>query len=286
MASSQMISQYSLQRRNKNIEINYIILRALSLGLLPSLSVIAPSSTAHVPTRTCAHSTAEIQLYPCFPLSCSLSRCVDGQSKGTLIGVGVGVGVFLLLVLSTAVVLIVVVVVVKSKAVCKWNRNTATRKGCIQHTNTMIVMQEVKGNQKGAGYEDIDIYDIPDGYNLQNGKVEEDRPIADGCVQYENTGRMECTKKQAQKKSSTPARATIVHAVYAVTGVSNMITNQPHVKKPTEPEYGYFAKDNDLYAVPMMKRGRMTDNGEVVVVSGAMEEEQYDDTAQHAYRRW
>ena len=199
---------------------------------------------------------------------------------------GVGVGVFLLLVLSTAGVLIVVVVVVKRKAVCKWNRNTATRKGHIQYTNTMVVMQEVKGNQKGAGYEDVDIYDIPDGYNLQNGKVEEDRPIADGCVQYENTGTMECTKTRAQKKSSTPARATIVHAAYTVTGMSNTITNQPHVKKPTEPEYGYFAKDNDLYAVPMMKRGRMTDNGEVVVVSGAMEEEQYDDTAQHTYRRW
>ena len=281
-----MISEYSLQRRNKNIEINYIILRALSLGLLPSLSVIAPSSTAHVPTHTHAYSTAEIQLYTCFPLSCSLSQCVDGQSRGTLIGVGVGVGVFLLLGLSTAVVLIVVVVVVKRKAVCKWSRNTATRKGRIQYTNTMVVMQEVKGNQKGAGYEDIDIYDIPDGYNLQNGKVEEDRSIADGCVQYENTGRMECTKTRAQKKSSTPARATIVHAAYAVTGVSNMITNQPHVKKPEEPDYGYFAKDNDLYAVPMMKRGRMTDNGEVVVVSGGMEEEQYDDTAQHTYRRW
>ena len=200
---------------------------------------------------------------------------------------GVGVGAFLLLlVLSTAAALIVVVVVVKRKAACKQKRKMATRRGRIHNTNTMVVMQEVERSQRGAGYEDIDIYDIPDGYNLQSGKVEDDSPIADGCIQYENFGRVECTKKQAQKKPSTPARATIVHVEYAVTGVSNTITNQPHVKKPNEPEYGYFAKDNDQYAVPMMKRGRVTDNGEVVVVSGGMEEEQYDDTAQHTYRRW
>ena len=55
-------------------------------------------------------------------------------------------------------------------------------------------------------------------------------------------------------------------------------------QKMDQRDYGFTATNNDLYAMPMTKMGKMTDKGLVVVVSGGVEEEEYDDIIGLTYK--
>ena len=74
------------------------------------------------------------------------------------------------------------------------------------------------------------------------------------------------TMTPTPKVSSTPASATMVDAVYAVVDKSK----KKGVKKKTEDEP---TAKNDLYAMPMAKEVKITDEGGEVIVSGGVEEE-------------
>ena len=185
---------------------------------------------------------------------------------GTFIGAGVGVGVFLLLVLLTVVVLIIVVVVVRRKAAYKQKRDVTVRDN-LHYNNTAVEKDgiEMKEKVQGAYYVGVD-----------NDKDEEKGSLVDGFDPYENVDRqpqLKHAKRLAPKESAPPASTTSVPAVYAVVDKSK----KKGAKK--EAKDGCTATNNDQYAMPMEKMGKVTDKGEGVVESGGVEEgEQYNDT--------
>ena len=188
---------------------------------------------------------------------------------GTLIGVGVGVSVFLL-VLLIIVVLILVAVVVRKKTAYKRNRDAAM--GDNQHySNTVVANQGMKEKGVPADYKDV----VED-----NGEGE--GSIADSFDPYKVVGRKvhtENTKKQAPKESAPTASAKNVPAVYPTADKSK----RKGARK--EGEDGCNVARNDVYAMPMTKIGKTTDEGEGVVESGGVEEgEQYDDTVGFKYK--
>ena len=207
----------------------------------------------------CAFCSTEIPVFsltPPFPI-------------GTLIGVGVGVSVFLL-VLLIAVVLILVVVVVRKKTAYKQNRD-ATMGDNQHYSNTVVANQGLKEKGVPADYKDV----------VEN-NGEEEGSIADSFDPFEVVGRKvhtENTKKQAPKESALTASAMNVSAVYPTADKSK----RKGAKK--EGEDGCNVAQNDVYAMPMKKMGKMTDKGEGVVESGGVEEEeQYDDTVGFKYK--
>ena len=82
------------------------------------------------------------------------------------------------------------------------------------------------------------------------------------------------------KDSSNPASATVVDTMYAVVDKNK----KKGAKKKTEDEPTVINRD-DLYAMPMGKIVKMTDEGGGVVVSSGVEEgEHYDDVVQLTYK--
>ena len=224
---------------------------------------------------------------------------------GTFIGVGVGVGMFVLLVLLTSVVVLILAVVERRKGAHKQKRSTTLRDN-LWCDNNVVVEQEMEMEREGVtadngdGYEDVN-YDereeddpVEDVFNhyefddrkghIMNKKTpspkdndqseDDDDPIEDGLNPYDVVDRKEHLKNTnttAPKESSTPASATNVTAVYAVVDKSKK-------KAIREAEKGSTVANEDQYAMPMEKYGKMTDTGEGIVMCGGVEEEQHDDT--------
>ena len=69
--------------------------------------------------------------------------------------------------------------------------------------------------------------------------------------------------KQAPKESSTPVSVTNIGDLYAVVDKSQ--------KKEAEKEKEPVTNKEDLYTMPMKKKGKLTERGEGVVESGGVE---------------
>ena len=188
---------------------------------------------------------------------------------GAFIGVGVGVSMFLLLALSILVVLILVVVMMRRKAACKQKRDT-TMGDNLHYNNTVVVNQEMEQKEEGVSADYKDEKCLED---VDEDKGEEDGTFDDGFDPYEVVDRKVHAKnaKKPPPKESVPT-ANIAPTVYAIVDKSK--------KKGTKKE---TVTNNDEYAMPMKKMGKMTDKGEGVVESGRVEEEQYDDTVGFRY---
>ena len=173
----------------------------------------------------------------------------DQAGIGTFIGVGVGIGMLLLVVL-TLVSLVVVVVVVKRKV-----PNPS-------YYNPVVVELEVKG--LGADYEDAD-------KDTANGLV------VDGFDPYEDVeSKRKNTTTPAPKESSTPASATNVGELYAVVDKRK----KKGAKQKQEEDGCTVTNKDDLYTVPMKKKGKMKNVDEgIAATDSAVKSEDYDDVA-------
>ena len=207
----------------------------------------------------------------------SLSSLLPPFAIGTFIAVGVGVGVFLLFVMLITVVIILVAVFVKKKAVYKQKRD-ATMRDNLHCSNTVVVNQEIGLTEKGvsADYEDVDSYKNADSYeDVDSDESEEEGPLTDG--HYEAVDRMAHIKnvnRPFPKESAPTASTTNVPAMYTVVDMSK---NGAARQKMDKTEDGSTATNSNQYAIPMRKMGEMAGKGLVVVASGCVEEEQYDD---------
>ena len=164
-----------------------------------------------------------------------------------------------------SVVLILVVVAVKRKAATKQKRGTTVEDD--PYYNTTVVTQETEMTEQGVGN---------DYHYARNHTGEEEDPFSDGFNQYEVDDRQVQSKNTttpAPHESSTPASATKEHAVYATVDKSK----KKGPKKETDDAFSITHKE-EPYAMPIKKEGKLTDEGEAVVRSGGVEEEeQYDD---------
>ena len=193
-----------------------------------------------------------------FPPLCTAG---DQTASKTYIGVGVGVGVAILLVLLTVVVIILVAVMMRRKAVHKQKREKKTRDK-LYYNNAEVEKQEVDMKEKDleADYDYVD-----------NDQGEEKGSIADGFDPYEDPDRkaqIKTAMKPDSKESSTLHWESEVGDVYAVV---NKTKKKGVKKKETEDEPAVTNKD-DLYAMPMKKKAKMTDTGKGVVECGDVEE--------------
>ena len=169
-----------------------------------------------------------------------------------------------------------VVVVVNRKVACKQKRDVIVNDNPYCN-NTVVVLQEQEMLEQGvgAGYndahsinqgEDEHLFNFDVGYNPYE--------VVDRKVHSKNT------MTPTPKESSTPDSATMVDTVYAVVNKSK----KKGAKEKTEDEPTVVNRD-DLYAMPMGKMVKMTDEGGGVVVSGGVEEgELYDDVVELTYK--
>ena len=197
----------------------------------------------------------------------------EQSTIGTFIGVGVGGSMFLLLVSSISVVIILVVVVMRRKVTYKQKRDT-TMGDSLHHNNPVVANQETVLKESGVG---ADYKDAAGYQDVDEDMGEEEGLFSDGLDPYEVFDRKAHTKnakKPALKESTPTASATNLPAI-------NAIVDKNGAEKETGD--GCTATNNDLYAMPMRKMGKMTGKGEVVVKSGGVEEEQYDDTVSSHY---
>ena len=196
----------------------------------------------------------------------------------TFIEVLLGSSMFLLLALSILVVTILVIVAaaVKRKATCKQTRDLAMIDNPCYNTVVRQLAMEMKEK-------DADNHDKCADGDESIGKVkgEEDAPIpvTIDVYQYEDVDRelhSKSTKTLAAKESSTPASATNEPAIYAVVDKSKK-------KGINQTSDGSTAINKvELYAMPMEKKGKITDKCEDMIGSGGVEEgEQYDDTVEY-----
>ena len=185
--------------------------------------------------------------------------CV-GTAIGTFIGVGVGVGVFLLLSVLTLVGIILVVVLVRRKISYK-QKGDSKMEHNPYYNNALEVKQGNEMEELSAGHD----YDYVD-------KNEGKGSIVDGFDPYDDVDgkvQIKTAKKQAPKESSTPVSVTNIGDLYAVVDKSQ--------KKGAEKEKEPVTNKVDLYAMPMKKKGKLTERGEGVVESGGVEEEEEND---------
>ncbi len=161
-----------------------------------------------------------------------------------------------------------VVVVVNRKAACKQKRDVIVNDNPY-YNNTVVVLQELEVVEKGVGADNNDAHSCQgvgnnqgEGEDLLNFDVDYNPyEVVDREVLGKNT------MTPTPKVSSTAASATKVDAVYAVVDKSK----KKSAKKETKVEPTVVNKD-DLYAMPMTKAVKMTDEGGGVVVSGGVEE--------------
>ena len=190
---------------------------------------------------------------------------------GTFIGVGVGVGGLLLLSVLTLVAIIMVVVVVRRKVTYNLKQKGDSKmKGNPYYSSVLMAKKEVE--EKGpvsAGHD----YDYADKNEV---KVE----TVDGFDPYEDVDgkvQIKTTMKLAPKESSTPVSVTNIGDLYAVVDKSK--------KKGAEKEKETVTNKEDLYAMPMKKKGKLMKTGEGVVESGGVEKrEERDDMAGVKYK--
>ena len=189
----------------------------------------------------------------------------DQLTIGIYIGVGVGVGVFILIVVVIMVGLILIVVV-RRKTILEQNGDMTMDENPY-YNKTAVMEQEIEISKKGPGV----ISEDPN-----NVKSDENGSIVEGFDLYEDVDskvQMKSTEKPAPKVSITPASATNIDELYAVVDKSKKKGNKK------EREGGAAAADkNDLYSMPMKKKGMMTEEGEGVVESVGVEKgEEHDD---------
>ena len=171
-----------------------------------------------------------------------------------------------------------VVVVVKRKAACKQKRDVIVN-GKPYYNNTLVVLQEREMLEQGVGGDYNDAHSINQGEDKDEDLLNFDV----GYNPYEVVDREIHSKNtiaSTPQVSFTPASATMLDAVYAVVDKSK----KKGEKKKTEDEPTVVNKDN-LYALPMAKKVKMTDEGRGIVMSGGVEEgEHYDDVVQLTYK--
>ena len=231
-------------------------------------------SVAHVFTHICAFCTTE-SLTALISVSFLMLPFTIGEQStiGTFIGVGVGGSMFLLLVSSILVVIILVVVVVRRKVTYKQKRGT-TMGDSLHHSNPVVLNQETELKESGVG---ADYKDAAGYQDVDEDMGEEEGLFSDGLDPYEVFDRKAHTKNA---KTPAPQESTPTTNLPAMNAIVDKTKNNG-AKKETED--GCTATNNDLYAMPMRKMGKMTGKGEVVVKSGGVEEEQYDDTVSSHY---
>ena len=168
-----------------------------------------------------------------------------------------------------------VVVVVSRKAACKAKRDVIVNDNPY-YNNTVVVLQELE--MQGVGADQNDAHSCQ-GVGNNQGEGEDLLNFDVGYNPYEVVNREALGKNTmtpTPKVSSTAASATKVDAVYAVVDKSK----KKGAKKKTEVESTVVNKE-DLYALPMRKAVKMTDEGGGVVVSGGVEEGgHYDDVVE------
>ena len=197
---------------------------------------------------------------PCTPKLGVMSSFSVGATSGTFMGVGVGVGVFLLLSVLTVMIITLVVVVVKRKVTYK-QEGESKMEDTPYYNNALVANpgNEVEEKGIGADYVDVDM-------NEATGS------IVDSFDPYEDVdgkAQIKTAMKQAPKESSTPVSVTNIGDLYAV--VDKGQKRGAGKKKET------VTNKEDLYAMPMKKKGKLTERGEGVVESGCVERELAND---------
>ena len=155
------------------------------------------------------------------------------------------------------------------------------------YNNTVVVLQEQEMIEQGVGADYNDTHSCQGvGNNQQGINQGKDKDLSNfdvGYNPYEVVDRKVLSKNtmtSTRKVSFTPASATMVVAVYAVVDKNK----KKGVKMKTEVEPTVVNKD-DLYAMPMTKEVKMTDEGGGMAVSGGVEEgELYDDVVELTYK--
>ena len=198
-------------------------------------------------------------LQPMYPLDVMSSFSV-GAASGTFLGVGVGVGVFLFLSVLTLVAIILVVVVVRRKVAHK-QKGEPKMEDNPYYNNALVPKQgnEVEEKHLSAHYAYADM-------NEATGS------IVDSFDPYEDVdgkAQIKTAMKQAPKESSTPVSVTNIGDLYAVVDKSQ--------KNGAEKEKETVTNKEDLYAMPMKKKGKLTERGDGVVESGGVEREEEND---------
>ena len=167
-----------------------------------------------------------------------------------------------------------VVVVVNWKAACKQKRDVIGNDNPY-YNNTEVVLQDLEMQGVGADHNDAHSCqgvgnNQGEGEDLLNFDVDYNPyEVVDREVLGKNT------MTPTPKVFPTPAGATKVDAVYAVVDKSK----KRGAKKKTEDPS--IVNIDDLYAMPMAKEVKMTDEGGGVVVSGGVEEGgHYDDVVE------
>ena len=199
-------------------------------------------------------------MQPMYPLAECQSSFSVGAASSTFIGVGVGAGAFLLLLVLTLVAIILVVVVARRKVTSK-QKGDSKMEDNPYYNNALAAKQgnEVEEKCLGADYAYADMNEATDS-------------IVDGFDPYEdvdNKAQIKTAMKQAPKESSTPVSVTNIGDLYAVVDKSQ--------KKGSKKEKETTTSKEGLYAMPMKKKGKLTERGEGVVKSGGVEREEKND---------
>ena len=183
------------------------------------------------------------------------------SETGTFIGVGVGVGVFLLLLVLTLVAIILVAVVVRRKVTYEQKGDTKMEVNPYYNNyNVLVAKQGNEMEEKGLG--------AGHGYDYVDKNVEKVETV-NGFDPYEDVdgkAQIKTAMKQAPKEFSTPVSVTNIGDLYAVVDKSQ--------KKRAEKEKETATNKEDLYAMPMKKKGKLTERWEGVVESEGVEKEE------------
>ena len=202
-------------------------------------------------------------MQPMYPKLSVMPSFSVGAASGTFLGVGVGVGVLLLLSVLTLVAIILVVVVVRRKVTYK-QKGDSKMEDNPYYNNALVAKQgnEVEEKRLGADYAYADMNETTVTGSIVDG--------FDPCEDVDNKAQIKTAMKQAPKESSTPVSVTNIGDLYAVVDKSQ--------KKGSRKEKETVANKEDLYAMPMKKKVKLTERGEGVVESGGMEKgEEIDD---------
>ena len=202
-------------------------------------------------------------MVPSSSVSCLHSLHVGALSEtDTFIGVGVGVGVLLLLSVLTLMAIIVVVLVVRRKVTYK-QKGDLKMEDNPYYSNALGAKRDNEMEEKGLGAShDYDYVDknVGKGWTVDRFDPYED---VDGKAQSKTA------KKQAPKESSTPVSVTNIGDLYAVVDKSK--------KKGAGKEKETVSNKEDMYAMPMKKKGKLSERGEGVVESGDTRDEDEND---------
>ena len=187
-----------------------------------------------------------------------------GAAMGLFIGVGGGVGVLLLLSVLILVAIILVVVVVRRKVTYKQKGDSKMEDNPyysnVRGANQGNEME--KGLSAGHGYTYADT-------NVGRGVTIDDfDPYDDAYADCK--GQINTAKHQAPEDSSTPVSVTNIGDLYAVVDKSQ--------KKRGEKKKETVTNKEDLYTMPMKKKGKLTERGEGVVESGGVEKGEENDS--------